>query len=80
MADEKDYIEEAQQEAQLRFGRELSATELANEFIGHDFDARVHHLKNLRSDGELSVREAAERFAYESVLRKTHEGLRKVGR
>ena len=81
MAEDRDYIEEAQHEAQLRFGRELSPTELAEKFVGHDFEARVYHLKNLKSgDDELSVGEAAMRMRYEGTLHRAHQLLRKVDR
>jgi len=77
----EDYIEEAQREAQLRFGKTLSADELAETFKGHDFEARIQHLKNLSADdGVLTVAEAAERHSYTSALRATHDRLSKVGR
>ena len=77
---DRDYIEEAQQEAQLRFGKELSSRELADKFAEHDFDARIHHLKTLRSTDELSVSQAAQRLEFEGALRRTHETLRKIDR
>lgn len=77
---DKDYIDEVQAEARLRFGDELSPAELAEKFAGHDLDARVYHLKNLKNDGELTPREAARRMAYERALKNTHEMLRKAGR
>jgi hypothetical protein len=77
---DRDYIEEAQEEARLRFGRELSPNELAEKFAGHDLDARIYHLKNLTNNDEMTPREAARRMAYERVLKNTHEVLRKVGR
>jgi hypothetical protein len=80
MAEDRDYIEEAQQEAQLRFGKELSAQELATEFAKHDPEARIHHLKTLRDDGEVSVRDAAKMLEFRSALRSTHEILRKANR
>jgi hypothetical protein len=76
----RDYIEEAQQEARLRFGHDLSPAELAEQFGGHDLEARVFHLKNLKNDGELSPREAARRMGYERALKNTHEMLRRAGR
>jgi len=80
MAEDRDYIEEAQQEARLRFGRELSSQELAGEFAKHDLDTRVYHLKTLRDPSELTLNQAAKRHSFESTLRNTHETLRKVGR
>lgn len=77
---DKDYIDEAQQEAQLRYGKELTPEELADTFLGHDFEARIHHLKNLKQADEYTVKDAAKRHAYERQLRNMHERLRKVDR
>jgi hypothetical protein len=76
----QDFIEEAQQEAKLRFGRELSPEELVEKFAGHDFEARIFHLKNIDGQSELTVREAARRHPYTSALRRTHAALTKAGR
>ncbi len=79
MAD--DFIEEMQTEAKLRFGREFSAGEVADKFQAHDFEARIHHLKNLKTaDSFSTVREAARRHEYESLLRKVHSRLRSINR
>ena len=43
-----DFIEEMQTEAKLRFGKELSPSEVANEFTKHDFEARIEHLEILK--------------------------------
>lgn len=76
-----DFIEEMQTEAKLRFGKELSASEVANEFAKHDFEARIHHLKNLKAaDSFGTVREAANRHVFERALRSTHDNLRKIDR
>src|SRR5205823_8207337 len=81
MADEtKDYIEEAQLEARLRFGDELSPQELAEKFAGHDMDSRIYHLKNLKGPEAITAREAARRMGYERALVNVHQMLRKVGR
>lgn len=76
----KDYIEEAQVEAKLRFGRELSPAEIAGDFAQHNFDARINHLKTLKTDGALDLREAAKRLTYERALLDTHHRLRKIDR
>ena len=76
----EDYIEEAQREAKLRFGKELSPVELADKFVGHDLEARIVHLKTLSNDGDLTVAEAAKRHSYVSALRNKHEMLRTVNR
>jgi len=81
----RDYIEEAQHEARLRFGRELSPNELAEKFAGHDLDTRIIHLKTIRADGEDEISlSAAEkqlsRQQYVSALHHMHEELRKIDR
>jgi|GraSoiStandDraft_46_1057282.scaffolds.fasta_scaffold365483_3 hypothetical protein len=79
MAD--DFISELQTEAKLRFGKELSPSEVANEFTKHDFEARIQHLKNLKTaDSFGTPREAAARHVYERALRSTHDRLRKIDR
>jgi hypothetical protein len=79
MAD--DFIDEMQIEAKLRFGKELSPEEVAEKFALHGFDARIHHLKNLKTSDSFSTpREAAKRYVYERQLRGVHERLRKIDR
>jgi hypothetical protein len=81
MAEDRDFIDEAQQEADLRFGKELSADELAMEFAKHDFETRIHHLKTMRDDAsELTIEQGAKRHTYERALRNMHDRLRKVDR
>ena len=75
-----DFIDEMQAEAQLRFGKELTPSECAEKFMGHDMDARIFHLKRISNDGELSVAEAARRHEITTALKRTHEMLRKAGR
>ena len=76
-----DFIEEMQTEAKLRFGKELSPSEVAEEFQKHDFEARITHLKGLKTpDSYAMPREAAARHVYERELRSTHERLRKIDR
>lgn len=76
-----DFIEEMQTEAKLRFGKELSPSEVASEFQKHDFEARIHHLKNLKTaDSFGTPREAARRHVFERALRSTHEQLTKIKR
>jgi len=54
---------------------------MAREFSRWDIETRVNTLQHIAADtGELTVRQAAKRHAYESALRNTHEILRKVGR
>lgn len=80
MSEQRNYIEEAQQEAELRFGRQLSPEELADKFAGHDLDTRVYHLKSIRDDGELTLSEAVKLSEYVGALNRKHEALRKAGR
>lgn len=80
----EDFISEMSAEAELRFGRKLTANEAAEKFALHDMDARVYHLKNLRTSDDpmttTEARAASERLVIERALRKTHERLRRIGR
>lgn len=79
MAD--DFIDEMQTESRLRFGKELSPSEVAGEFTKHDFETRIHHLKNLKTaDSFGTPREAAARYVFERALRSTHDRLAKIQR
>ena len=79
MAD--DFIDEMQTEARLRFGKTLSPSEVANEFAKHGFEARIQHLKSLKTADNFSTpREAAARFIFERALRGTHDRLRRIDR
>ncbi len=75
------WIDRAQEEAKLRWGRELTPNELANKLAEHGLDARVNHLKTLRDDGEpISIHAAAKRVTFSRKLFDIHNALRKVGR
>jgi hypothetical protein len=76
----EDFIDEMQKEARMRFGKELSPAEAADEFALHNFEARIQHLNNLKTDDAMSVREAAKRLSFERALKETHHRLRKVDR
>lgn len=82
--EDRDFIEEMQHEAELRFGRKYTANEAAEEFALLDLNGRVQHLKNLkRSDDPLTTTEArvaSERLVIERALRNTHERLRRIGK
>jgi hypothetical protein len=84
MSEEKDFIDEMQHEAELRFGGKLTAKEAAEKFAGHDLEGRIQHLKNLRrSDDPLTTSEMrgeVERRVIERALRGVHERLRKINR
>jgi hypothetical protein len=76
-----DFIDEMQTEAKLRFGKELSPSEVASEFAKHDFEARIQHLKNLKTaDNFGTPREAASRHVFERAIRSTHDRLRRIDR
>jgi hypothetical protein len=75
-----DFIEEMQTEAQLRFGKELTAAEVATEFAKHGFEARIQHLKNLEKNDEPHLRDAAKRHVIERALRDTHRRLAAIQR
>lgn len=76
-----DFIDEMQTEAKLRFGKELSPSEVAEQFTLHGFEARIQHLKNLKTAESFGTpREAVRRHVYERELRSTHERLRKIDR
>jgi hypothetical protein len=80
MAETRDYIDHMQEEAKLRFGRELSASEVATQFALHPMDTRINHLKALRADETLTIHGAAKRLTYERALKETHHTLRRAGR
>jgi hypothetical protein len=75
-----DYIRYMQKEAMLRWNRELTPAQAAEQFALHNFENRVAHLRNIETSDAMGVREAADRLAMERALRRTHETLRKVGR
>jgi hypothetical protein len=77
----EDFIEEMQTEAKLRFGKTLSPSEVAAEFSRHDFEARIQHLKNLKTPASYGTpREAAARHVFERALRSTHDRLKSISR
>jgi hypothetical protein len=77
----KDFIDEMQTEAKLRFGKTLSPSECAEKFAAHNFEARIQHLKNLQgADSYATPREAAARHVYESALRNVHTRLTRINR
>ena len=80
MSDDNDFLDELQHESRLRFGRELTPAEAAEKFALHGLDARVQHLKRLKTPEAGTVREIARRHAFEGAMRRVHEELRKVGR
>jgi hypothetical protein len=75
-----DFLDSMHEESELRFGRRLSPSEAAQKFALHGLDARVAHLRILKTPESMNLLEAAERHKHESALRSTHERLRKVGK
>lgn len=76
-----DYVDELQVEAKLRWGKTLSPSEVAAEFQKHGFEARIQHLKTLKTaDSFETPREAAARYVYERALNETHRRLSKINR
>lgn len=83
MADDpRSFIEQTQSRALDYTGKEYSPEEMAHDFAKWDVETRVKAIQEMRAEaGEpLSVNQAAERYRYESLLRRTHEKLVKVGR
>ena len=76
-----DFIEEMQTEAKLRFGKELSPSEVATKFAEHGFEARIQHLKALDTGNSyVDARTASKRYVYEHLLRETHKKLAAISR
>jgi hypothetical protein len=77
---DKDFLDELQEEARLRYKRPLTPSEAAEKFALHGFEARIAHLKRLKTPIAMTLRETAERHAFESAIRRVHSTLQKVGR
>jgi hypothetical protein len=75
-----DVIEEMKTEWRLRYKRDLTPNELANQFALMPMETRIAHLKRVNAPQAMSTREAGDRLAMERALHRTHETLRKVGR
>jgi hypothetical protein len=75
-----DVIEDMKTEWRLRYKRDLTPNELANEFALMPMETRIGHLKRMKAPEALSTREAGNRLAMERAMLRTHETLRKVGR
>ena len=77
----EDFISEMLREGELRFAKTLSPSEVASEFQKHDFEARIQHLKNLKTaDSFATPREAAARHVYERELNSVHRKLSAINR
>jgi hypothetical protein len=77
---ENDFLDSMQEEAELRWGKRLTPQEAAEKFALHGMDARVQHLKNMRTPESMTINQAADRHKYESAIRAMHEKLRRSGR
>jgi hypothetical protein len=75
-----DYIEQMKEETKLDFKRDLTPAEAAHQFALNPANVRKLHLLNLKTPAAMTLRETAERHAFETALRRTHETLNKVGR
>ena len=70
LKDERNYIDALQSRAEDYRGEKYTPQEMATEFAKLGIDDRVAALQSLSANaGELSVREAAHRYAYERELR-----------
>jgi hypothetical protein len=76
---DRDFIEEMQEEAVLRFGKELLPHDAAERFALHGNEARIQLLKRLHTPEAMDVRTAAKRHAMERALRNVHFRLQKAG-
>lgn len=75
-----DVIEEMKTEWQLRYKRDLTPNELANEFALMPMETRIGLLKRIKTPTAMNAREAGDRLALERAIHRTHDTLRKVGR
>ena len=75
-----DFIEEMREEFRIRQKRDMTPNDAANAFALHNFEARIQHLKRIKTPEAMTLRETGERHAFEKALRRTHDTLNKVGR
>jgi hypothetical protein len=75
-----DVIEEMKAEWWLRYKRDLTPNELANQVALMPMETRIGLLKRLKAPEAMSAREAGYRLAMERAMLRSHETLRKVGR
>jgi hypothetical protein len=87
MADERDYLERSQSNAQKLIGRRMSDDELANNFILYGLKKRAGILEAMDAEpkDETVFEETAMRAALDRAIRRErlgdiHEALRKTGR
>jgi hypothetical protein len=75
-----DVIEEMKTEWRLRYKRDLTPNELANQVALMPMETRIGLLKRLKAPQSMSAREAGDRLALERAMLRSHEKLRSVGR
>jgi hypothetical protein len=80
MSERKDFINEMQEEAVHRYGAELTPAQVAYQFSLHGPEARIAHLKAIKTPESMNVEQAGKRHALERAVRMTHEKLRLAGR
>ena len=80
MSERKDFIDEMQEEAVHRWGHELTPAQAAHQFSLHGPEARIQHLKAIKTPETMNVLSAGRRFAMERAIRSTHERLRLAGK
>jgi hypothetical protein len=80
MSERKDFLDELQEEAVHRFGTELTPAQIAYQFSLHGPEARIQHLKNIRTPESMNVDQAGKRHALERAVRSTHDRLRLAGK
>jgi hypothetical protein len=80
MSERKDFVTEMQEEAVHRWGAELTPAQVAYQFSLHGPDARIQHLKAIKTPESMNVEQAGKRHALERAIRSTHERLRLAGK
>jgi hypothetical protein len=80
MTNMTDYLDSLKTHFANTYGRELTPADAAKEFALLPAAHRVQNLGLLRTPEAMTLRETAERHAYERAIRKVHDQLRRVGR
>lgn len=83
MEDNRNLIEQAQANAKLITGSELSPREMAMHFAKLPFAERVEHLDRLNVDlaqSDLTISQAVQLVEYSDALHQMQATLRKIGR
>jgi hypothetical protein len=78
--DTEDHISRQAAAAKIRFGRERTLDEQAEDFALHSPASREAALTSLRTPKSLNLLDASRRLAQERALRETDSKLRRAGR